>query len=471
MKCTRCGAYIPDGELHCRECGFEIQIVPDYNPLEDVLTKEVKGSIDSYTRPIRVDGEDHYRAARAVGNTNEERRSGENGNMYRTSADMRRASGDMYRTSADMRRASGDYRTSTDMRRASGDMRRAGGESSRTNADRRRTSGDMYRTSTDMRRRTSEEKKRQQIARKKQIMKRKRQRRRQVIFVLLLLLIAIGAVGYQNSYMGIVRSGQKALNNMEYSKAESKFNRAIHKNERRPEAYTGLASIYIKQEDLVGAETVFLTAIEAQPANADLYEAAIQFYIDTKQMDKISALLDRCDEEEVFEQLKDYVSNAPEFSLDEGTYEEVQQVSLSSAGETIYYTLDGTDPTTSSKRYKEPILLNEGSNEVRAISVNKKGVPSLIVSRTYQIDIPVVDAPAVTPSTGQYDKDTQISIQVPDGYTAYYTLDGTDPTTASTLYTGPIDMPEGTTIFCAVLVNGQGKTTQITKRNYMLEYE
>ena len=54
MKCTRCGAYIPDGELYCSECGCEVQIVPDYNPLDDVLTKEVQGSIDSYTRPMRT---------------------------------------------------------------------------------------------------------------------------------------------------------------------------------------------------------------------------------------------------------------------------------------------------------------------------------------------------------------------------------------------------------------------------------
>ena len=123
------------------------------------------------------------------------------------------------------------------------------------------------------------------------------------------------------------------------------------------------------------------------------------------------------------------------------------------------------------KEYTEPILLNEGTNEVRAISVNKKGIPSVVVSRTYVIDIPVADAPAVTPSTGQYDTYTEITIQVPEGYTAYYTMDNTDPTTASNVYTGPIEMPEGQTIFSAVLVNGQGKMTQITKRNYVLEYD
>ena len=46
MECPHCGAYIPDDKLYCGKCGYEVQIVPDYNPLEDVLAKEVKGSID-----------------------------------------------------------------------------------------------------------------------------------------------------------------------------------------------------------------------------------------------------------------------------------------------------------------------------------------------------------------------------------------------------------------------------------------
>ena len=88
------------------------------------------------------------------------------------------------------------------------------------------------------------------------------------------------------------------------------------------------------------------------------------------------------------------------------------------------------------------------------------------------VEIPIEDAPAVTPSTGQYtycNADQYYS--VPEGYTAYYTMDGTTPTTASTQYTGPVDMPEGQTIFSAILVNENGKTTQVTKRNYVLNLQ
>ena len=430
MKCTHCGAEIPDGELYCSNCGAEVQIVPDYNPLDDVLAQEVKGSIDSYTGHLPV-GE-----------------------------------GDRRRTQA--------LRTETSGRRRTEAL--SGGE----NIRRRNTAGNMRRDNTDGGRRTEQEQmqarraaeeKRQQIKKRQQMKKKKR--RRMIIIIAIAVVALAGIIGfflYKNSYSGIVNSGYSYLDEGNYTEAETKFNRAISKDNKRTEAYAGLAKVYEKEGDLDKAEKVFLTAIESQKSNADLYKAAIRFYVDSDQTKKISELLDGCPDS-VLAEVKEYVSDPPKFSLDEGTYEEVQQVSLTSDGDKIYYTVNGTNPTTSDTEYTEPILLNEGSNEVRAISVNKKGIPSVVVSKTYVIDIPVADAPAVSPSTGQYDRQTEITIQVPEGYKAYYTLDNTDPTENSTLYTGPIKMPQGQTIFSAVLVNGQGKMTQITKRNYVLELD
>ena len=161
-------------------------------------------------------------------------------------------------------------------------------------------------------------------------------------------------------------------------------------------------------------------------------------------------------------------------ALKEGTYDEVQQVTLTSAtGGTIYYTTDGSDPTESSTEYKEAVLLqSEGDTEIRAIAVNKKGIPSAVSSAKYSIEFPLVDAPAVSPSTGQYSTATQITITVPDGYTAYYTMDGSTPTASSEKYTDPIDMPENSqTTFSAILVNDKnGKATGVTTRNYITTY-
>lgn len=37
MVCTKCGAELKDGDLFCLSCGQEVQIVPDYNPVEELV--------------------------------------------------------------------------------------------------------------------------------------------------------------------------------------------------------------------------------------------------------------------------------------------------------------------------------------------------------------------------------------------------------------------------------------------------
>lgn len=36
MKCQKCGAEIPEGKIYCEKCGQAIQMVPDYNPVDDI---------------------------------------------------------------------------------------------------------------------------------------------------------------------------------------------------------------------------------------------------------------------------------------------------------------------------------------------------------------------------------------------------------------------------------------------------
>lgn len=159
----------------------------------------------------------------------------------------------------------------------------------------------------------------------------------------------------------------------EYQTAEKYFKHAIGKNAQRAEAYSGLAETYMEQDEGDEAESVFLSAIASYPSNEELYRAAISFYEETKQLDKISEILEDCDDESVLSSLKAYVSTEPVFSLDDGKYSEVQEVTLSASGETIYYTTDGTNPTSSSTKYTEPILLNEeGKTQIKAIAYNKR---------------------------------------------------------------------------------------------------
>lgn len=458
MKCTHCGADIPEGMLICPDCRNEVQMVPDYNPLEDVLVREVRGSIEDATRPIRTDDLRRYRSET-------EQRTG-NSTRVLSQGELDRIRAERMGRTSSVRQGNRSYQG--EVRRNTGSMRQNTGNV-RQGTGKMASGTGMIRSKSGGNGRDADEKRRQQAARKKRAIKKRRQLIAGILLVLLVVGGAVGFVIYQNSYEGVVAKAYQAMQTGDYHTSEKLFQRAIKKDSKKAEAYTGISKLYIQQKKEDEAEDLFLMAIDSQPENAALYQAAIQFYIETKQEEQISGMLSGCSES-VLSKVSAYVSDMPEFSLEEGSYTEVQEVTLTGEGK-IYYTLDDSEPTTKSIEYTEPILLGEGTTTIKTIAVNKKGIPSLTASRIYTIEIPIADAPAITPSTGQYSTPTQITIQVPEGYTAYYTMDGTTPSAASTPYVGPVDMPEGSTIFSAVLINDSGKMTQVTKRNYLLEYE
>jgi hypothetical protein len=79
---------------------------------------------------------------------------------------------------------------------------------------------------------------------------------------------------------------------------------------------------------------------------------------------------------------------APTFNPPGGNYILALTVSISdsSPGVTIYYTTDGSTPTTSSTRYTGPILLNIlGTTTIKAIAVAPGWSPSSVASATYNV--------------------------------------------------------------------------------------
>jgi len=85
----------------------------------------------------------------------------------------------------------------------------------------------------------------------------------------------------------------------------------------------------------------------------------------------------------------------PSFSVEGGTYRSVQTVSItdSIAGATIYYTTDGSSPTTDSSVYSGAITVS-ASETLGAIAVATGYTESAPATATYTIDLPVT--PAIT---------------------------------------------------------------------------
>jgi hypothetical protein len=133
------------------------------------------------------------------------------------------------------------------------------------------------------------------------------------------------------------------------------------------------------------------------------------------------------------------VTATPVFGLAAGTYTTAQAVTIAdaTAGATIYYTTNGTTPTTASIKYTGAIRVSS-TVTLEAIAVAASHTNSAAAAATYTI-IPVPATPVFTLAPGTYTTAQTVSItDGTAGATIYYTTNGTTPSTASTKYAGPI---------------------------------
>ncbi|MBR6166966.1 MAG: Ig-like domain-containing protein [Paludibacteraceae bacterium] len=90
---------------------------------------------------------------------------------------------------------------------------------------------------------------------------------------------------------------------------------------------------------------------------------------------------------------------SPTFSVDpaDGPFDTEISVVLDAAEGTIYYTLNGTDPTNESTEYIDPIVLNTcGNKTIKAIAISSTN-HSAVASATYEMTIPVPSNSQVAP--------------------------------------------------------------------------
>ena len=137
----------------------------------------------------------------------------------------------------------------------------------------------------------------------------------------------------------------------------------------------------------------------------------------------------------------------PTFSLVAGTYTTSQSVTISDAtsGTTIYYTTNGTTPTTSSTKYTGAITVS-ATETLEAIAVETGYTNSAVGSAAYII-APVLPTPTFSPAAGTYTTSQTVTISdATSGTTIYHTTNGTTPTTSSTLYSGPVTVSASETL-------------------------
>ncbi|MFO7660365.1 MAG: chitobiase/beta-hexosaminidase C-terminal domain-containing protein, partial [Candidatus Cloacimonadaceae bacterium] len=152
----------------------------------------------------------------------------------------------------------------------------------------------------------------------------------------------------------------------------------------------------------------------------------------------------------------------PTLSVGSGTYNNTFNLTMTTptAGASIRYTTDGSEPNEGSFLYEEPVTINTSIPTLKAKAFKTNWNASESVSSSYTLK---VATPAMNPPSGTY-TDTQnitISTVTPDTE-IFYTLDNSEPTENSILYTTPIPLVSNSTLKAKAFRTGWANSNTTT---------
>ena len=185
--------------------------------------------------------------------------------------------------------------------------------------------------------------------------------------------------------------GDRYLEEMDYENAILAYTKAIEADPRNAQAYYGLGVANAAIQSPENAEAAFLQSLTLDPSGVDAYLSLADLYLQNDRLEEAAELLDQAinqTDDQNIQELYDRTQTAPPtFSLEPGSYSTYQLVEIlpADSGDTIYYTLDGSDPTLESAVYTGPLVLPSGRTEIRAMGVNQLGYQSEIAAAAYTV--------------------------------------------------------------------------------------
>ena len=146
----------------------------------------------------------------------------------------------------------------------------------------------------------------------------------------------------------------------------------------------------------------------------------------------------------------------PVFSPAGGNYSGTQNVAITSStpDAAIYYTTNGTTPTTASTKYTGPIAVSDAET-IEAFATIADSPNSAVASAAYTFQLTAAATPVISPTAGTFTATQSVTItDSTAGAVIYYTTNGTTPTASSTKYTGAISVSATETIEAIAVASG-----------------
>lgn len=285
-----------------------------------------------------------------------------------------------------------------------------------------------------------------------------------------------------------VTLGRELLEQAYFSRSLEMLSVAIEREPDNVDALILMGQAYTELGRTEEAVAIYESLIhEIAPAHPSAYRNLIKIYQQQGYNAEALALMKTASlhansTQEFDVMLREYTPESPTLSHMEGRYNTEIDVTIAiPEGETVYYSVDGTDPSESGLVYTEgtKIHVPEGKLTVKAIGFTENGMPSEQVTANYTVIIPTPAAPKANYASGVYKKAPKVSLRPGSEdkkendmiVAIYYTLDGRQATTESTLYDPdhPIQLPIGDSRLRAIAVASNGKISYEMNVTYKVE--
>ena len=297
----------------------------------------------------------------------------------------------------------------------------------------------------------------------------------------ILSILCVVALYYLGSYLWVAEEkltfndyyeqAMAAYDSADYHTAINAMDNALKLDPDYMDGILIKAECYMKVGRIEEAIEVY-TELMGNPKYATVAaESIADYYLLVEDFTSLNKFLRICDIDSVLALYDGYYAVEPEFFPIEGNYEEEVEIVLSTGyNGKIYYTTDGTTPTTESNVYTGPIKLESGITKVQAFFVNELNQVSNIVSAKYAVDSELLPVPIIDIAEGDYSAPEYITVTYPLECYVYYTVDGTTPTSASELYNKRLPMRMGNTTYQFICVDPEGVASEPVTLNTNLSF-